>query len=203
MLIISGVTASDIPGFKYNEIKEKSKISYNSANGHWSTKVNKKEDLYFTKTKGFGTYFDYLTSNKSYAFTTDCEYEFIAGNLFIGYSNKDLKFYTFSYNGSLLKRELSDDEVKSLFPDYQIIKISEFSDKTNSLKIKKAWGDLRIILLNDTDKSFDNYTFSSGNAKIETYPISGLLTVSKPGMIQFSNSYGTSKENPWYVLLVR
>ena len=203
LMFLSPVFAGEIPGFKYKDIGLKSKISYNPSTNKWSNHVNK-GDIYFTKTNGFGKYFDYLDSNKSFAFSTDCEYEFIANGFLIGYSNKDLKFYSFSLiNGKLLKVELSQDEMQALLPEYKVIKISEFSPNTNSVKIKKDWSSLKILLVNDTDKNFYNYTFTSGNAEIETYPMSGLLKISSPGMIQFSCTSGNSSENPWYIILVR
>lgn len=195
--------AGDIPGFKYKDIGLKSKISYSTSTGKWSEHVNK-GDKYFVKSKGFGKYFDYLDENKSFAFSTDCEYEFIAGDLFIGYSNKDMKFYNFSlFNGKLVKRELSQDEMQSLLPEYKVIKMSEFSQNTNSIKVKKGRGDLKILLINDTNKNFSSYTFTSGNAEIETYPMNGILKISSTGMVQFASRLGTSSENPWYVILVR
>ena len=203
LVFLSPVFASEIPGFKYKDIGLKSKISYNPSTNKWTNHVNK-GDSYFIKTKGFVKYFDYLDSNKSFAFSTDCEYEFIAGDFFIGYSNKDLKFYSFSLiNGKLLKRELSQDEMQALLPEYKVIKISEFSPNTNSVKIKKDSINLKVLLVNDTNRNFDGYIFTSGNAEIETYPMSGLLKVSSPGMIQFSSKLGTSSENPWYIILVR
>lgn len=203
LVFFSPVFAGEIPGFKYKDIGLKSKISYNPSTNKWSNHVNK-GDNYFIKTKGFGKYSDYLDSNKSFAFSTDCEYEFIAGDFLIGYSNKDLKFYSFSYHaGELTKRELSQDEMQALLPEYKVIKISEFSPNTNSIKIKKDWNSLKVLLVNDTNKNFDNYKFTSGNAEIETYPMTGLLKISSPGMIQFSSTLGTSSENPWYIILVR
>ena len=195
------VYADNMPPLKYKNIKNKSKISYNETTGTWS--YNKSGENYFTKTKGFGVFYDYLNSDKSFAFSTNCEYEFIYNDSLIGYSNRDMKFYDITYaNGGLSKRPLSVDEVEKIFPEYKVIPFSEFSDKTNSLKIKKQSSPLKILLFNDTNDNYDGYAFSTGNAKIEQYDLRGFVTVHKPGMVQFSKSKELNK-NQWYIILVR
>ena len=143
-----------------------------------------------------------MDSNKNYAFTTECEYEFIYNNSLIGYSNRDMKFYEISYiNGGIGKRELLKEEVQKIFPNYTIIELSDFTKSTNVYKIKKHIGELKIILLNNSTETYDNFHFTSGNAKFTQYDLRGFLTVSKPGMIQFSST--TDNNSIWYVLLVR
>lgn len=195
------VNAADI---QYKNLKEKSKISYNSELDKWSLKKN--GDDYYVKTisVGSGSYSEFLNPDESFAFSTDCNYEFIYKGDLIGYSNQDLKFYDFAIiNGELTKRELTQDEVQSLFPDYKIIKISEFSPNTNSLKLKKQGHPQKTIILNDTDKTFYHYSFTSGNSKFQTYPLAGFIDISKKGMIQFSHFGDNTKDNPWFILLVR
>jgi len=195
--------ADGMPNLKYKNIKKKDKISYNFQTNTWSNKIDTKKGNYYIKTKGFGNFFDYVDSNRDFAFSTNCEYEFIKDGRFIGYSNRDLKFYEMSYhNNRLTKRALTKMEVQDLFPEHKIVSLSDFSDKTNSLKVKKHLRDLEIILYNETDKTFDNFTFDSGNAKFELYDLRGFITVTKPGMIQFA----ASRENDhktWYILLIR
>ena len=138
------------------------------------------------------------------AFSTNCNYEFLNGKDLIGYSNSDLKFYDFAFlNGELTKRELTEEEIQTLFPNFKIIKISEFSPKTSSLKIKKHNLSEKIIILNDTDKNFENYTFTSGNTKINIYELAGFIEIRKKGMIQFSHFGENTKSTPWFILLVR
>lgn len=195
------VNAADI---RYKNLKEKSKISYNSELDKWSFKKN--GDNYYVKTisVGSGSYSEFLNPDESFAFITDCNYEFIFNGDLIGYSNQDLKFYDFAIiDGELTKRELAEDEVRLLFPDYKIIKISEFSPNTNSLKFKKQGHPQKVIILNDTDKTFYNYSFTSGNSKFQTYPLAGFINISKKGMIQFSHFGDNTKDNPWFILLVR
>ena len=90
-----------------------------------------------------------------------------------------------------------------LFPNYQIVKISNFSTATNSLKIKKNRGVLKLIILNDTDRSFLNYTFTTNNSKIKPYYLRGFLNIEKKGLVLFSRFGDNSKNFPWFILLVR
>ena len=201
---ISSSYADNIQKISYQNIKPESKIKI--INDVWSDNVSRKDSDYFIKfiSDGTGNYSEFYNSDGTYAFNTGCQYEFLYKGDLIGYSNQDLKFYDFTYvNGELFPRELTESEVAELFPDYEIIKISEFSSNTNSLKIKKNHHVLKIILLNDTDRNFYHYSFSTGNGKFERYPLSGFVNVTKKGMFQFSHFGDNTKENPWYVLLVR
>lgn len=201
--LANAVCASNMPDLKYKNINLKDKISYDAQTDIWSRKFDRKNKNYFIKSKGFGAFYDYLDANRNFAFSTECEYEFIHNNSLIGYSNRDLKFYEIIYSRNTVgKRPLTKEETEAILPDYKIISLSEFSPKTNSLKIKKDSGALKIFLFNDTNFAFDNYIFSSGNAKFEQYDLRGFLTVEKPGMIQFSKP-GEQDNKNWYVLLVR
>lgn len=208
LLILCGLTlgahAADFAKIKYKNIKENDKIKIE--NDVWTDNIKRREAEYLIKiiSDGSGSYSEFYNSDGSFAFTTGCQYEFIKNGDLIGYSNQDLKFYDFTYaNGELSRRELSEEEIHTLFPDYEIIKISEFTETTNSLKVKKDKLNYKIILLNDTDRNFYHYGFTTGNSKIEKYPLSGFLNIKKRGMIQFSHFGDNTKDNPWYVLLVR
>ncbi len=208
LLILCGLTlgahAADFAKIKYKNIKENDKIKIE--NDVWTDNIKRREAEYLIKiiSDGSGSYSEFYNSDGSFAFTTGCQYEFIKNGDLIGYSNQDLKFYDFTYaNGELSRRELSEEEIHTLFPDYEIIKISEFTETTNSLKVKKEKLNYKIILLNDTDRNFYHYGFTTGNSKIEKYPLSGFLNIKKRGMIQFSHFGDNTKDNPWYVLLVR
>ena len=196
--------ASELLNIPYKNIIEEGTLKYED--GVWYDKISRRETPYFIKfiSEGTGSYSEFFSSDGQFAFTTGTQYEFVYKGDLIGYSNQDLKFYEFSYSdGKLDRRELSEEEVKELFPDYEIIKISEFSPNTNSLKIKKETHNLKIILLNDTDRNFYQYSFSSGNGKFENYPLTGLINITKKGMFQFSHFGDNTKNNPWFILLVR
>ncbi len=189
---------------EYKNLKEGSKIVFN--NDIWDTKVNKKTNDYFIKrvSEGISKFSEFYSPSGVFLFSTATEYEFINKGRLIGYSNADLKFYEFNLqNGLLSQRELLSDEVQDLFPKYEIIKISDFSTTTNSLKIKKKRGESKIILLNDTDKYFNNYAFTTNNSKFDKYLLRGFLDINQKGMIQFSRFGDNTKFSPWYILLIR
>ena len=205
LLIITSVQvkASNFENIKYKNISDKSKISYNKESNNWSFGTKQKAETYI-KTKGFGNYYDYIDSHKDFAFTTNCEYEFITNGKFIGYSNSDFLFYRFDYaNGFITKTKLEPEEIQALFPDYRIIKLSEFSSQTNALKIKKGFGDLKIIIYNDKDVDMRKFLFTTGNSEIEEYPLAGFLNIKKKGMIQLTREGDSMKNSPWFILLVR
>lgn len=198
------VDARDLQNIDYKNIKPNSKIAY--VDGIWTTKVNRKLQDYFVKETSIGTsnFSEFYSPDGSFLFSTGTQYEFIKDGGLIGYSNSDLKFYEYRMYGDLLQqRELLEEEVKELFPKYDIIRISDFSPKTNSLKIKKNKRNMKLILLNDTDSYFYHYDFTSNNAKFKKYFLKGFLDIRKKGMIQFSHFGDNTRENPWFVLLVR
>ena len=204
-LLLSAEAAS-VKNISYDNIKENSKVSYNAELDKWSDNVSRKETDYYKKTisVGSGNYSEFLNPDETLAFSTGCNYEFIKNGDLIGYSNQDLKFYDFAIiDGELTQRELTKDEVQNLFPDFEILLISEFSPNTNSLKIKKQGHNSKYIILNDTDDNFYHYSFTSGNAKFNTYHLTGFIEVTKKGMIQFSHFGDNTKENPWFILLLR
>ena len=187
----------------YKNLKNNTKMSFDGTN--WTTKINKKTGDYFIKKIADNTgYSEFFSPTGDFLFSTGSHYDFIQKGSLIGYSNIDLKFYEYFINNEIIEaRELSEEEVQTLFPKHQIIKISDFSQSTNSLKIKKRFKDLKILLLNDTENNYDNYQFTSNNSEFKNYELKGFLKIKKKGMIQFSNSKTNSKESPWYILLVR
>lgn len=192
------VSASEIQNIPYKNLKEGAKLIFEGDN--WS--LSKNPDFVKQVSTGTGSYSEFYSPQGEFLFSTGTQYEFINKGDLIGYSNQDLKFYQFSFiNGILERRELTADEVQELFPGFQIIEISDFSDATASLKVNKGHG--KFIILNDTDRNFYHYEFTSNNAKFKKYPLKGFLDVSKPGMIQFSHYWGNADESPWFILLVR
>ena len=203
-VVIFSLTLTANANLEYKNIKEEGKLKL--VEDTWTTKVERKDSDYFIKfiSTGTGNYSEFYKSDGDFAFTTGCQFEFIHNGDLIGYSNQDLKFYDFSLiGGEITRRELSEEEIQVLFPDYKIIKISQFSPNTNSLKVKKDKHHFKVIILNDTDKNFYHYSFTSGNSKFKTYPLAGFLDIRRKGMIQFSHFGDNTKESPWYILLVR
>ena len=119
------VNAEKFPDLPYPNINNKDKISYDDMTDSWSKKIDKKSENYYIKTKGFGDYYDYLNSHNEFAFSTNCEYEFIYNEKLIGYSNTDLKLYDISYiNGGMNKRELSKEEIQKILKQSHLLPIN-------------------------------------------------------------------------------
>lgn len=196
--------AENFPPIKYKNISAKTKLFYDSELDIWSSKVDKKQTDYFVKTKNDEGFYEYLDADKNLAFNTECDYEFIYNNKFVGYSNKDMNFYEIRYkDGACIKTLIPAEEVELMLPNFRIIKTSDFTKKTNSLKIKKHHEDLNIVVLKDTDCDTQGFVFTSGNAKIKTYSLTGFVTVMKQGMIQFAPDESIKDSKRWFVLLVR
>ena len=198
------VNATDFQTIEFKNLKDGAKISTDGMN--WTTKVNKKSGDFYVKkiADGVVKYSEFYSPDGTFLFSTGTEYEFIKNGSLIGYSNSNLKFYEYEMaDGILNERELTPEEVQELFPKYEIVKISQFSTSTNSLKVKKKRGTLKLILLNDTDRYFGNYSFSTDNSKFKQYELKGFLDIERKGMIQLSKFGDNSKNSPWFILLIR
>ena len=103
-------------------------------------------------------------------------YDFIINNRNISYNEDELKFYE---NNKLL----DENEVRELFPDYDIVLISDF-DKNKKYYMKNSlFKSKKILLLNDTRRTFHLfyiYPISSRNqinSDDKDYKVKSLITV--------------------------
>lgn len=196
--------ANALENIKYKNLQDRQKIMFN--HGIWSKKVAKNCKNYYIKkaNNGILNYSEFYSPDNQFLFSTATEYEFIYKGSLIAYSNSDLKFYEFNIDeqGILQQRELALFEVQDLFPKFQIIDLNLFS-QTHSIKLKKRFRDLDVILINTSDGNYNNYGYYTNNARFENYDLKGFLKIKKKGMIQFSKFCENSKNSPWYVLLVR
>ena len=192
-----------IPGFSYKDINYKSKIFYNESVQAWLNKDSKNDSICFVKKVGFSDYGDFVKPDGSYVFSTNCDIDFIYNGRLIGYSSSELRFYEFSYeDGRVIKTPLSKEEIQAIIPGYKIAPLSMFSKNTNSIRVRKGGGDLKLFVLNDTDENFRNYKFAAVNSKIQTFDLAGFLKVEKSGLIKFSNENDYTKTSPIYVLII-
>ena len=195
--------SQNIPGFNFKGIDYKNKIFYDLSAGNWSYKDSKADSICFVKKIGFNDFGDFVKSDGSYMFSTNCDFDFIYNSRLIGYSSKDLKFYEFSYdNGQVIKTPLTKEEIHAIIPSYKIAPISMFSQNTNSIRVRKGNGDLKLFVLNDTEDNFSNYEFSAVNSEIKTFDLAGFLKVEKSGLIKFTDSSEYAQNSPIYVLII-
>ena len=189
------VTASDFKSLPYKNIKQNGSITY--VNDGWIKKA-KKDGLSFKRQANS------FYSKNGMEFDTESDYVFVKDGRLIGYSSSDLKFYEFVFNEDhVIRQALSYDETAQLFKNYKIILISEFSESTNSIKFKKRRANKKLMIINDTDLKFDNYEFTSNNAKFKKYNVNNVIELHKKGLIQFASSESDDKNSPWFIILIR
>ena len=168
-------------------------IYYTPETNKWSCKQQTKNDIHLTN-RGFigsGGFSEYIYQNGKLAIGPETNIEFIVNGELYGINSHDLKFIKYYYNnGEIKSKILRENEVQELYPDYEIVKISQF--KNNEITInKKIFTKKKIILLNDTPNSFYKYSYkpaSTNKCNIRTF-----ITLSHPGKIIFSH-YGVDTD---------
>ena len=196
--ICISVSASDVKDMPYKNLKDGQKINI-AESQTWSTKVKRKDSGWFIKRGS-----ELFSNDEALSFDTGCDYIFINNGNLYGYSENDLKFYEISYTDSdFFRTELDFDEVSTMFKDFRVILISDFTVSTNVFKFKKTRGEEKIMLLNDTNIDFSDYVFTTNKAQFSNYTINNAICITKGGLIQFSKNGEDGKDSPWFILLVR
>ncbi len=112
-------------------------------------------------------------------------YEFIYENRLIGVDNENLNYYEIVYNdGEFSQNKLSIEDVKQIFKDAEIVKISEFKRGKYTVIGNKT--EKEILLFNDTDANFHKYNVAPESANINKY-IKGLIQLPSKGNVIFSH----------------
>lgn len=183
-----------------NAVNEDHRLEYNQTKKTW-VKTNSETPETFTKhwTKGSGGFSEY-ERNKN-MLETCTTYEFLYKNQLIGYNTHTLKFYKFDFeNEKFNKTELSESQIKELFPDVEIVKISQFKD--NKITLNKPWFKKKTFLIvNDTDKEFYKYQFEH-YAKTDEL-IRELIEVDRPRTFIFSHFGSRDKLFPTLKITVK
>lgn len=194
------VFAYDYPQEMKNNLEVTQKINYNPNSKIWTRKPLK-SGITFTKhmTVGSGGFSEFLNQKKYY--DTNTTLEFLDENRLIGYNQHMLKFFELGFDGKkITNRELKLDEIKKLFPDVEIVKISDF--KNNKIVLKKNRGETKtFLLINDTNKDFYKYSYEKhGNG---TELIKSIIEVDKPKTILFSHFSSRDKLYPILTIKIR
>lgn len=180
----------------YTYIKEKEHIFYNPENSSWATNQQTNNDIQL-KNKSFigsGGFVEYYYKDKKLAIGPETNIGFIHNGEFIGINSQELKFYKYVYeNNKFVAKELNVDEIQELYPDYSIIRVSDF--KNNEITIyKKFFSKKNILLLNDTNQSFYKYNYKPASVCPEY--IKPFIKLSHAGKIVFSHYGDDTKESP-------
>ncbi len=154
----------------------------------WATAGMAEGRIVLTKktSQGSGNYSEYYYGNGKLAAALKSNFEFIKDGKLIGVDNAGLKYYEITYNNKTKKfveKPLCEQSLKKLFPNAQIVKISQFTNNEITIK-KKAFQEKKILLVNDTDKYFHKYTYKPENVQISD--IKGLIKVKHIGKVKFS-----------------
>ena len=143
-----------ICGFTFHEVLDNQKVCFDKKTDRYMSYSEGCYALVKKTNSGSGSYSEYYDENNNLFYMPSSSYEFFAGEKFIGFNNDELKFYEIKGKNSRL---LSKDEVKNIFPDYEIILISEF-DRNKKYKLKNSlFKSKKILILNDTNRTFHKF----------------------------------------------
>lgn len=166
------------PVFALDPVYENDKVIYDTKTKCWSKEENKEGIILYKKTSsGTGSYSIYYYKCDKPAFQSGSNFEFIDDKKLIAVDNASLKYSKIIFDGSkFIQIPLEIEELKTIFPDVEIIKISRF--KNNKLTIKKPlFKKKTVLLINDTDEFFHKYFVSPESSANKN--IKGLITLSK------------------------
>lgn len=168
-------------------------VYYNLQTQKWSLNRQTPKDvkLIYKMYSASGGYSEYYNNRGKLAIGPFSNREFIDDGNLIGIDNGNLKLIKYYYDNGYFRNSILDEGyIGKLFPEIEIIKLSQFVN--NEITIyKKPLEQKKILILNDTKNNYYKYTFKPVN--IEDKDITGLITVSKFGKIVFSH-YGDDNE---------
>lgn len=205
LLTSSNVFAYDYPSYVKDGLKDEDSICYNQKTHKW-TRTDEESGTCFIKqmTHGSGGFSEFEYKEKSLEPCKDgTTYEFLHNGDLIGYNSHTLKFYKLDFNGkSIIAQELTPQQIQEVFPDVQIVNISQFKD--NKITLTKPWfRNKTFLIVNDTDRDFYKYQFENlGGYEL----IRGILNVSKyqvlPEKFVLSHFGSRDKETPPFYITV-
>lgn len=182
----------------YGDIPVNSKLYYNLDTGKW-TSNHKGCTMEFTKqlTLGNNAYSEYVSDELHYEANSTKEF-FHNGDL-IGYNKNSLKFHRIYFADNKIQLErLNEKELGELFPNVEIIRISDFKD--NYIKIKRnPFREKTYLLMNDTNLMFYNYGFENLDNSQEGFV--SLFTPKKFGKYYFSPAEKSVTYQPYVIHL--
>lgn len=173
-------------------------VYYNLQTLKWSSQRTTAKDikLFYKLYPTSGGYSEYYNNKGKLAIGPFSNKEFIYNGNLIGIDNGNLKLICYYYdNGFFRNKELDTATVNNLFPNAEIIKISQFQNNSITL-YKKPFEQKQYLIINDTNNNYYKYQFKPAN--ISNKNVNGLITVNKFGKITFSH-YGD--DNDFYPAL--
>ncbi len=191
--------------YDFTPVGDNQIIHYSPDLKTWSDGIVTSEDsMEFMKKMsiGSGGFSEYYYADGTLANQIGSNFEFITldGRL-IACHNAELKLFEMHVeDGKLVEKELTEEQIKELFPNVEIIKISQFKDRKYSIP-KKPFEKKEILLLNDTENFFYKYSFKPRS--IKKTPVAGLIEIERYEQIRFSHYQDDNERFPAYTLSVR
>lgn len=189
ILTVLFMSVQFVSAHNFEGIYDKYQAVYIPSTNTWTTGSMAKDRIVLDKktSTGTGSYSEYYYNNGKPAMALSSNFEFIKDGRLITANNAELKYGEVVYKqGKFVEKSLSTEELQKIFPNVEIVKISQFQN--GKLKIKKGWFDIKtVLLLNDTDKNFYKYSYKPNCVK--TTDITGLITFKHIGRVVFSH-YG-------------
>lgn len=200
-IIILGILFLCSPVFAGNmePVLNNTKLFYSPKTNLFSIGKSNDGDISLSKktSTGAGNYSIYSFSDNNEPTMLGSDYEFVFNGRLITCHNAELKIYELVYNGkNFEEKQLTDEQIQEIFPNAEIIKISQFN-QDKKLTVKKHFLKKKdFLLLNDTNKYFHKYSFQPQSVKFS--PVGGLFKASSIGKITFSH-FGQDK----YIIYVK
>lgn len=190
MVLLLGISAF---GVDMEPVLNSTKLFYSPKSNLFSIDSSNVGDISISKktSTGTGNYSIYSFSGNNESMMLGSDYEFLFDGRLIACHNAELKIYELIYNGrNFEEKQLTDEQIKEIFPNAEIIKISQFNND-KKLTIKKQFMEKKdFLLLNDTKEYFYKYSFHPRSVKFS--PVGGLFKASSIGKITFSH-FGQNK----------
>ena len=196
LVTFAAIMVSAISSSAFGWIVGVQNIYYNPQNSTWSSQQQTPDDIRLKNKRfvGSGGFSEYYFENGKLAIGPVTNVEFVNDGQFIGINSHDLKFFKYIYkDGKITPQLLTEEEIQKLYPDYEIVKISQFNDYEITL-YKKAFHKKNFLLLNDTPLSFYKYNYKPES--VNPSYIKTFITVSHSGKIVFSHYGDDTKEFP-------
>ena len=173
----------------FNVVEEDSQIIYEPSTSTWVKESDAADAIVLTKKDYDGSkmYSEYRDADDKLVFALDSGCEFLYANRLIVVNNNYLKYAEIVYNGEKFEEVyLSSDEVKTIFPDVELLYMSEL-DGDFSYHHKPCFKKQKILLYNDTEKCFYKLTCKPKRAQDDE--VRGYIKLNHPWLYRFKH-YG-------------
>ncbi|MCQ2754640.1 MAG: hypothetical protein MJ231_06300 [bacterium] len=174
---------------EFSIVAEDSQIIYEPSTNSWVKESDAEDAIILTKNDydGSKNYSEYRDAGDKLIFALDSGCEFLYGNRLIVVNNNYLKYAEVVYNGEKFEEVyLSSDEVKTVFPDVELIYMSELDDNF-MYRHKPCFKKQKVLLFNDTEKCFYKLTCKPKRAQDDE--VRGYIKLNHPWLYRFKH-YG-------------